>query len=119
MMVDKDDFRPVLQRGATRKMGKTCDDHELPFFGMMGRSAVDLDGAGSLGRRNDVGFKALSPRYIPDMDLFMGDQVGRLHEAGIYGNASFVVKVCRGHPGPMDLGFEQRRQHDGVLFQDG
>lgn len=109
--IDKHNLRFVFFRLGRRQVGETRDNHEVSLFGMVSGGTVDLNGTGISGGRDDVGLKAAAGGNVPDMDMFVGDQVGRLHQTAIDRTAPFVVEIGRGHTGPVDLGFEDRCEH--------
>ncbi len=111
--VDKNNFRFVGFGFLRIEVGEARDDDVVPLLGQVGRRAVDLDDAGTLGARDYIGFKAASVGHIPDVDVLMGDQVGGLHQVRVNGDTPLIMQVRHGDRGTVDLGFEHGTKHSG------
>src|SRR4030042_2499792 len=90
---------------------------------MSGRP-IDADGTASRLAGDGVGCQAVAVVYVEDVDLFIGQDVGRRHEVRVEGDAAHVVEVGLGHAQPVDLAFEHSAKHPAsfmstIMLDDG
>lgn len=59
--------------------------------------AIEDDFAGTRLSGDGVSLESLSVGEVADEDTFVGNEAGQIHQLGIDGKASFVVKARFGH----------------------
>src|SRR3990172_11102781 len=80
------------------------DNHRVPGGHQAGGGAVDghLPWSPFYG----IGLKAGPIVHVQDLDLLKGEDVCRLQELTVYGDAALVVHIHPGDPGPVDLALQ-------------
>src|SRR5574342_430655 len=77
----------------------------------MGGGAVHRDDAAAPRALDGVGGEARPPGDVPDVDLLVRPDAGRLHEVLVDADRALVVLVGVGDGGPVDLRPEEAAAH--------
>ncbi len=80
--------------GTTRTVDELLEEFDALFVG-----------AGAGLPFDDIGLQTVAVGNVVDPDFLVGDEVGRVHQAAVDGDASLVVDVRGGHGGSVDLRF--------------
>lgn len=69
------------------------------------RRAVHAHNPGAALTSHGVSFEPLSTVDVPDMNSFVGKQVGRFEESAIHRETAFIVQIRLSHGRTVDLRF--------------
>src|SRR4030043_616076 len=79
-------------------------NYRITLDSQPGGCAVDADF--SLFPFGSIGFETGAIVDVQDSNLLEGKYIRRFHQPGINSDASFVIDVCTGNPGAVDLAFQ-------------
>lgn len=83
----------------------------------MRSGSINNDFARSVFFCNHIRFKSLSVRDIPNMDKFIGNQLGAFDEIAVNGDAADVIDVRMGNRRTMNFAFQEGKQfHNNSLY---
>ena len=82
------------------------DDDHVPRLHAAGSRAVQADDPGATGTGDDVSLQPGAVVVVHHLHPFMGQDIGRLHELFVNGDAAHVAEICLRHRGAVDFGFQ-------------
>lgn len=106
MSIDQYHLGLMSDRLIFRQHREGGDDHDVAFFGQMGGGAVDADGPGAAGAGQGIGLEAVPVGDVPDVDMFVGQDVRSFQEVDVDRDTALIMQVGVGDRRPMDLRFE-------------
>src|SRR5262245_35761674 len=86
--------------------GEAGDDDNIALFRQMSSGSIDANSPGAFFCVEGIGLKPVSVGDVPNVNMLVRKDVGGLEQVFIDGDASFIMKVCVGHHGSVDLGFK-------------
>jgi len=86
-----------------REFGVGHDDYYIPGLDTAGCGSVQADDTGSSLARYDIGFQAGTVVVVHYLHTLVGQDMCRLHQGFIYGDAAHVAEVRLRHRGTVDL----------------
>ena len=95
-------------------LGKGRDDDQVAGSGAACDRAVDRNHAGAAFTLDGVGDKTLAVVDVPDVDLLVLGDVGRVEQVFIDGAGAFIVQFAVGYCGTADLGLDLNRVRNMV-----
>ena len=93
-------------------VGVRREDHEIAWLVQVRRGAVDGDGARAAGAFQGVRHESRPARHVPDMNGFVREDLRRVEQIGVDGDAALVFQICVRDGGAMNLGFEYAESHE-------
>ena len=94
-------------------------DDEVAGTGEVGGGAVDADDLRAARAAERVRREAGAGRGVPDVDLLVLEDAGRVEEIGVDGDAAFVLEIGVGDAAAMDLSEEHPTAHGGPPWRPG
>jgi uncharacterized membrane protein len=92
-----------------RHRSVSADDHQVAGLHQAGSGAVQADVA--LVAYDHVGGEAVAGVDVVDVHLLPGQKARGLDQIGADGDRAFIVEDGSGHPGAMDLAFQEGHGH--------
>src|SRR5690606_22451930 len=82
-----------------------------------GRGTIEANHARSAFAFDDIRLEARTVVVVYDLDFFIGDDVCRIHQILINGNASHIVEFGLRNAYPVDFGFQYLDNHDAKVHK--
>ena len=104
--VGKDHPRAERLRLLELHAGVGGDDEHVAHLRLAGGCAVETDRTAAAPAADHIGVEPFTVGNVPYLHPFALDQVGRLHQLLVDGDASHVIEVRLGNGHPMDFRFQ-------------
>src|SRR4029077_5566151 len=102
-LVDKDDLRTPLFGFLLAHRYEGRDDDLVPWLYLPGSRSIERNYSASRVRGECVGGEPFTRRNAPNTAFLEGENAGRLHQRGVYLDASLIVEVGTRDSRPVNL----------------
>lgn len=86
-----------------RKMDESSDYQGISWLNEVSSGSVDMNLKPSISTIEDVGFKASATCDVPNVNRLVWEESGAVEEIAGNGDTTFVVDVCLGNDGSVNL----------------
>ena len=80
-----------------------ADDYQVAWLTKMGCGPIDANHAGTTWSFDRICGKPVSIGNVINLDPLMNQDAGSIQKIAIYGNGTFIIKVCFGHRCAMEF----------------